>query len=96
MPELIERTDPEGVDFGWVMQMTFVLTILIGAPIVAILSAFTVLPGWGARASFAIQVGAPIWLCTSIALFLYEKRRVGNEADTEEEREPTDTDTDTA
>jgi uroporphyrinogen-III synthase len=26
----VERTDPEGVDFGWVMQVTFVATIVGG------------------------------------------------------------------
>jgi len=36
--DLVETTDPDGVDFGWVMQMTFVITILVGAPIVAGLS----------------------------------------------------------
>lgn len=85
MPELIERTDPDGVDFGWVMQMTFVLTILVGAPIVAVLSAFVGLPDWGARAAFAIRVGAPIWLCTSIGLFFYERRRVAAESSDDED-----------
>jgi len=33
MPERVDSTDPEGVDFGWVMQVTFVLTIVVGAPV---------------------------------------------------------------
>ena len=77
MPELVETHDPEGVDYGWVMQVTFVCTILVGAPIVALASGFVTLETWGERAAFAISLGAPIWLITSIGAFLYERRRVG-------------------
>ncbi|KAB1193840.1 MULTISPECIES: DUF5822 domain-containing protein [Haloferax] len=70
----VERTNPEGVDYGWVMQMTFVTTILVGSPIVALLSLNTTLPTWGARAAFAIRIGAVIWFVTAIALFVYAKR----------------------
>ncbi|ADD04293.1 uncharacterized protein Nmag_0708 [Natrialba magadii ATCC 43099] len=74
MPDPVETTTPDGVDYGWVMQMTFVLTILIGAPIVALLSLNVELPTWGSRAEFAIRVGAVIWLVVSISVFLYAKR----------------------
>ncbi|THE64240.1 hypothetical protein D8Y22_14230 [Salinadaptatus halalkaliphilus] len=74
MPEPVETSDPEGVDYGWVMQTTFVVTILVGAPLVALLSTTADLPSWGARAEFAIRVGAPVWLLTAIAVFLYAKR----------------------
>jgi hypothetical protein len=70
----VEKTDPEGIDHGWVMQMTFVLTILVGAPVVTILSTQTTLPTWGARASFAIRVGAVIWFLTSFVVYLYARR----------------------
>ena len=33
MPDRVESTDPEGVDYGWVLQTTFVLTIVVGAPV---------------------------------------------------------------
>ena len=56
------------------MQVTFLATILLGAPIVAILSAFVELSTWGARAEFAVRVGAAVWLVTGIAVFLYAKR----------------------
>jgi hydrogenase/urease accessory protein HupE len=69
-----EHADPEGVDYGWVMQVTFVTTILIGAPIVALLSAGVELPSWEARVSFAVRVGAIVWLCTAVAVFLYARR----------------------
>lgn len=72
--EPTETTDPEGVDYGWVMQVTFVVTIIVGAPIVALLSAGTTLPTWEARVSFAVRVGAIVWLCTAIAVFLYARR----------------------
>ena len=57
MPERVETTDPDGVDYGWVMQTTFVLTIVIGAPVVAALSLFVTLPNWPTRAEFAVRVG---------------------------------------
>jgi hypothetical protein len=74
MPERVERTDPEGVDYGWVMQITFVVTIVVGAPIVAVASVSTDLPTWGARAAFAVRVGAVVWFCTAVGVFLYARR----------------------
>ncbi|AUV82296.1 peptidoglycan-binding protein [Salinigranum rubrum] len=69
----VERSDPDGVDFGWVMQTTFVVTILVGSPIVAVLSTTTTLTTWGARASFAIRVGAVIWFLTALVVYLYAR-----------------------
>jgi hypothetical protein len=70
----VETTDPDGVDFGWVMQTTFVVTILVGSPVVAALSTTTALPTWGARASFAIRIGAVVWLLTAVVVYLYARR----------------------
>ncbi|MCW8172947.1 hypothetical protein D8S78_15580 [Natrialba swarupiae] len=56
------------------MQVTFVATIVVGAPIVAVLSTTADLPTWGARAEFAIRIGAPIWFLTAIVVFAYAKR----------------------
>lgn len=70
----VERAEFEGIDYGWVMQTTFVLTILVGAPVVAVLSAFVTLESWGARAAFAVRVGAPIWFTTAVAVALYARR----------------------
>jgi hypothetical protein len=75
VPELQEETDPEGVDYGWVMQATFVVTIVVGAPVVAVLSSFYTLETWTARASFAVRVGAIVWFLTAVTAFLYQKRR---------------------
>ena len=86
MADLVETTDPDGVDFGWVMQMTFVITILVGAPIVAGLSILVELPTWGSRVSFAIRVGAPIWFLTAVGLFLYAKYKLDGEPEQEAER----------
>ncbi len=74
MPEPVETTEPEGVDYGWVMQTTFLVTILLGAPLVAVLSTGVDLPTWGARAGFAIRVGAVVWFLTAIGVFVYAKR----------------------
>ena len=76
MPARVETTDPEGVDYGWVMQTTFVLTIVVGAPVVAVLSTGADLPTWSARATFALRVGAVVWLLTAVAVFLYARRRI--------------------
>ncbi|AGB31547.1 hypothetical protein C488_13801 [Natrinema pellirubrum DSM 15624] len=75
MPERVETTSPDGVDYGWVMQTTFVATILVGAPIVVALSTTVTLPSWADRAEFAIRVGAPVWLVTSLVVFAYAKRK---------------------
>lgn len=89
----VERSNPDGVDYGWVMQMTFVTTILVGSPIVAVLSVNAGLQTWGARAEFAIRVGAVIWFVTAVALFVYAKRTNAGDGGTPPEAE-LDTDID--
>jgi len=61
------------VDYTWVMRTTFVVTILVGAPAVALLSLTTELPTWGARAAFAVRVGAGIWFLTAVGVFVYAR-----------------------
>jgi hypothetical protein len=78
MPEHVATTDPEGVDFGWVMQTTFVLTVVVGAPLVALLSTQATLPDWSARLSFAVRVGALVWVLTGTSVYLYARRREQN------------------
>ena len=70
----VEETDPDGVDFGWVMQTTFVLTIVVGAPVVTALSLRVTLPTWGARVEFAVRVGAVVWILVALAVFAYARR----------------------
>ncbi|EMA45440.1 DUF5822 domain-containing protein [Halococcus saccharolyticus] len=81
MPELVETTDPEGVDYGWVMQTTFVLTIAVGAPVVAVLSFGTPLDTWNARLSFAVRVGAVVWVLVAVAVYGYARRTTEEPAD---------------
>jgi len=73
MPERIEVTDPDGVDYGWVMQVTFVLAIVVGAPLIAALSVFASVPSWTARATFAVQTGAVVWLGLAIVVYAYAR-----------------------
>ncbi len=75
MPEPVETTSPDGIDYGWVMQVTFIMTILVGAPIVGLLSVFADLPTWASRAEFAVRVGAVVWLVIAIGVFVYAKRQ---------------------
>lgn len=72
--EPVETTDPEGVDYAWVMQTTFVLTIVVGAPVVAVLSIGTPLESWAARVSFAVRVGAVVWVVVALSVFIYARR----------------------
>nr|WP_275740896.1 MULTISPECIES: DUF5822 domain-containing protein [unclassified Halorhabdus] len=75
MAEPSARTDPDGVDYGWVLQTTFVVTIVVGAPIVAVLSLDQSLPTWTTRATFAIRVGAVIWFLTAVGVFAYARHQ---------------------
>ena len=75
MPERVETTDPDGVDTTWVMQVTFVVTIAAGVPLVVALSAFAELPTWAARAEFAVRVGAVVWFVTAIGVYFYASRK---------------------
>ena len=75
MPQPVETYDPEGIDFGWIMQTTFVLTIVLGAPLVALLSFAATLPTWASRVSFAVRVGAVVWIVTAVCVYLYARRR---------------------
>jgi hypothetical protein len=74
VPDRVESHDPEGVDYAWVMQTTFVLTIVVGAPVVALLSLPASLPTWTARATFAVRVGAVVWLIVAVAVYAYARR----------------------
>lgn len=71
----VEETDPDGVDFGWVMQVTFVTTILVGSPLVVLASIGVTLQTWAARAMFAIRVGALLWFLTAVCVYLYARYR---------------------
>jgi hypothetical protein len=75
VPERVGETEPEGVDYGRVMQITFVATIVLGAPLVALLSTGVELPTWGARAGFAVRVGAVVWLVTGVTVYAIERRQ---------------------
>jgi membrane protein YdbS with pleckstrin-like domain len=85
VPEPVETHDPEGVDYGWVMQTTFVVTIVVGAPIVALIAWLVgvSLPTWAARAEFAVRVGAVVWFVVAVGVFLYA-RRMDDDSATEE------------
>jgi len=74
VPGSVERTDPEGIDYGRVMQLTFVATIVVGAPLVALLSLGTDLPTWPDRATFAVRVGAAVWVVTALVVYAIERR----------------------
>lgn len=84
MPEPVRTSDPDGIDFGRIMQLTFVTTIVVGAPIVAILSIPFSLPTWSDRAMFAVRVGALVWFVTAIVVYFHERKRVATNDTTAE------------
>jgi uncharacterized membrane protein len=92
MPERVESVSTEGVDYGWVMQVTFVTTIAVGAPLVAALSTVVTLPTWNARVGFAIRVGAVVWFLTAVAVFVYAKRTDAGDGGTPPEESADSTD----
>ncbi|WP_370454837.1 DUF5822 domain-containing protein [Halorhabdus sp. CBA1104] len=57
------------------MQVTFALTIVAGAPIVAVASLGVALPTWSEKAIFAVRVGAVVWFLTASAVYLYARSR---------------------
>lgn len=71
----VDVTDPEGIDYGWVVQTTFVVSILVGFPVAGVLSTTTPLPTWSARLVFAIRVGAVVWLLVGLAVLASAKVR---------------------
>ncbi|MFB6077783.1 MAG: DUF5822 domain-containing protein [Halarchaeum sp.] len=93
VPATVEEHDPDGVDYAWVMQTTFVLTIVVGAPAVAAVAVLTgvSLPTWTAMALFAVRVGALVWFVTAVGVFLYARRTTQNaSADREDDAERDD------
>lgn len=80
VPTLVERYDPDGVDYGWIMQVTFVLTIVIGAPIIALGSMWVELTTWGERAQFAAGFGSVIWLVVASVVFAVALRSARDRA----------------
>ncbi|MEF8773465.1 MAG: DUF5822 domain-containing protein [Halobacteriales archaeon] len=73
MPERVETTEPDGVDYTWVMQVTFLVTLAAGVPVVVVLSLGTSLPTWEAKATFAVRVGAVVWLATALGTYAYAR-----------------------
>lgn len=63
----------DAVDFGWVMEVTFILTVVIGTPIVVLGSLWFDIDGWTARVVYATTVAAALWFVTAIAVYVYAR-----------------------
>lgn len=70
----VTRTESEGIDFGWVMQVTFITSIFVGTPVVAILAIPATLPTWAERAQFAVGIGAAVWFVVGLSVYTYARR----------------------
>jgi hypothetical protein len=90
VPARVETTDPDGVDFGWVMQTTFVITVTVGAVVVTLLSVGQSLPTWTDKATFAVRVGAVVWIVTAVSVYLYARRQARGEGESEVEESETE------
>ena len=66
----------DSVEFGWVMEVTFVVTVLVGTPLVIFSSLFVELDGWTARLVYATTIAAAVWFVTAIAVYLVARRRL--------------------
>ena len=75
MPTPVEQYEPAGIDYGWIMQVTFIVTIVLGAPLLALLSTVFSLPTWSDRLEFAIAFGALLWFCVAIIVYAIERSR---------------------
>ncbi len=65
---------PPEVDHAWVLEATFVTTVVAGAPLVAAVALLAgVPPTWEGRVGFAVRVGAAVWLTTALALYAYDR-----------------------
>lgn len=89
MPERV-TVETDGVDFGWVMQVTFVVTITLGSLVVALLSLTRTLPTWNERALFAVRLGAVIWLLIATTVYLYARRREAEKGTESDDGDPAD------
>lgn len=69
----VTRTEPDGIDYGWILQVTFIASIVVGAPLVAILSIPVTLDTWPERARFAAGIGSMVWFFVGIAVYLYAR-----------------------
>ena len=74
VPQPVDRHEPDGIDYAWIMQVTFILTILVGAPLVALASIGVDLATWEERARFALAIGAMVWLGTGLTVYLFARR----------------------
>jgi hypothetical protein len=75
IPPVTLRTPVSEVDYEWVMQTTFVLTIAVGAPLVALASLFVSFDSIVDAAPFAVRVGAGVWFLTAVGAYCYERFR---------------------
>lgn len=70
----VTRTNPQDIDYGWIMQVTFVTSIVIGAPLVALLSVPVTLDTWTERVQFVVAIGSMVWFAVAIVVSLYARQ----------------------
>lgn len=65
----------EAVNYRWIMEVTFVVTVLVGVPLIAVASAFITLDDWATRVRFATTLAAIVWIGTAAGAYLVARRR---------------------
>lgn len=73
VPHRVETGDEAGIDYGWVMQVTFLIAIVVGVPIIAGLALFVELPTLEDRGLFALQIGALVWIVIAAGVYTYAR-----------------------
>lgn len=65
------------------MEVTFVVTVLVGAPLIGLTSFLVDLEGWRGRVVYATTLAAAVWLVTAVVVYGYARYRVtgGSRAD---------------
>lgn len=71
----VTRTESDGIDYGWVMQVTFITSIVVGVPTVTLFSAFATLETWPERARFAVGIGAIVWFVIAVGVYFYARQK---------------------
>lgn len=60
---------PGGVDYGRLLRLTFVVTVAVGAPAIALAAVVVELPTWESRVRFAVGAAAAVWLVVAVGLY---------------------------
>lgn len=65
------------IDFRRLFELTFIITVIVGTPLIALSALFVELPDFETRVVYATTIAAAVWLVTAVVLYArarYESR----------------------